>query len=164
MRSLLIKPALTTSKCLDGNLADACVGTGGCTIGRALMKPVIKGTPMPTSTPTRHPWSWLISVPHHGGVPQTCTVTTLQLSHLQKLVRVNWVDFSISLFSSCTNVWCAGETLHNLSASFNPFLAYYFFFSTMWKSHVYIWKENTTENPHLLLELMNLQWNRKSQY
>lgn len=41
-------------------------------------------------------WLWLI---HHGGVPQTCRVTTLQLSHLHKLV--NWVDFSISLHVSC---------------------------------------------------------------
>lgn len=38
-----------------------------------------------------HP-RWLI------GVPQTCAVTTLQLSYLQKnQFGVNWVDFSISL-------------------------------------------------------------------
>lgn len=47
---LLIEPTIIASKCLNGNAAAGRVGAGGCTTGRALMKLVIKGTPMPTPT------------------------------------------------------------------------------------------------------------------
>lgn len=49
--SFFIKPAVTPSKCLSGNLLLACVGAVDCTIGRALVKPVIKGIPVPTLHP-----------------------------------------------------------------------------------------------------------------
>ncbi|CAB1452453.1 unnamed protein product [Pleuronectes platessa] len=66
--------AFATLKCLSGNLVVACVGAGGCTIGRALTKLVIEGTPVPTPAhPHPVPHRDSLSVPHHGGVPQTRT-------------------------------------------------------------------------------------------
>lgn len=57
--SLFTRSKFTALKGLNGNVADVRVGDGGGTVGRSLVKPVIKGTPMPTHTPTPHPWWWL---------------------------------------------------------------------------------------------------------
>lgn len=116
--SLFIKPALTTSKCLDGNLAD------GYTIGTSLMKPVIKGTPMPTPTPTPRPWAWLtLRWLIMEGFPILVQWPRFNFHILNNRFGVNWVDFSIlPQYLFYNNARCDGETLFNLSTSFNLFL------------------------------------------
>lgn len=148
--SLLIKPAFATSKCLDGNLVDKCVGDGGCTIGRALMKLVIKGTPMPTPTCL---WSWL-----------TLDGSSRRVS--PNLYSDNTSAFTSSKFNSVLNeyyfpsAFCASST-KLLDMMGKPRLTFAFFYVV--RSPVF--KKIPQKKPTpALTSAMTLQWNRKSQH
>lgn len=115
--SLFIEAALAATKCLDGNLVDKCVGR---TIGRALVKLVIKGghpCRHPQPVPARDSFLWANS----KGVPHTCTVTTLQLSHLQKVVCC-WMSTCFPSALEKETLCDVKNTWFNLFASSDLFL------------------------------------------
>lgn len=114
-----------------------CVRRWWCTTGRALMKPVIKGTPMPTRTPTPRPWSWLIpGGSSWRGSPNSYSDDTSTFTSSKKSVRVNWVDFSISLCVSYIKMF---DVMGKPSTTSLPHLTFsYFLLLLLQQSTVYL--------------------------
>lgn len=112
------------------------------------MKLVIKGTPI---TYTHCP---SLNVTHSRGSPNFSDDTSTFTSS-KNWFGVKWVKLSISNLcvlhkKKCkknkkTTSWFDGETLLNLSTSFNLFTSFLQF--AVWKSLVYNRKENTKEKP-----------------
>lgn len=145
-------------KGLSGNVADVRVGVEGGTVGRSLVKPVIKGTPMPTHTPTPHPWWWL--TPRWlitEGFPKFNHISQPSKSWTVRCKMSRFFHQHLCFFSK--NIGCDGETSYNL-------LIYFFLYLSDFPSRSteepFAWIKSNHKNPHKYTSPIYSKWRNPS--